>query len=34
MHWTYENFLDQPNWFVVLLLELLRAEAQHANSKV
>jgi hypothetical protein len=34
MAWTYEEFLAQPQWFVLMLLELLRAEAKHANSKV
>jgi hypothetical protein len=34
MSWTYEDYQSQPPWFVLMLLELIRAEANHANSKV
>ena len=34
MGWTYETYLSQPQEFVLMLMELLRAETQHANSKV
>jgi hypothetical protein len=34
MHWTFEEYLSQPTWFIFMLMELLRAEAQHAQSKV
>jgi hypothetical protein len=34
MHWTYTDYMDQPTWFILMLTELFRAEAQHANSKV
>lgn len=34
MRWTFEEYLDQPTWFITMLFELLKAEAEHANSKV
>jgi hypothetical protein len=34
MGWTYEEYLSQPTWFILMLMELFRAEAQHANGKV
>jgi hypothetical protein len=34
MAWTYEDYLSQPPWFVSMLLELMRAEINHANSRV
>jgi hypothetical protein len=37
MGWTYEEYLSQPSWFVVMLLELLellRAETQHVDRAV
>jgi hypothetical protein len=34
MGWDYEQYLAQPPWFIFMLLELLRAETLHANSKV
>lgn len=33
MGWTYEECLSQPTWFITMLLELLRAEAQHATRQ-
>ena len=27
MGWTYEEYLSQPTWFILVLLELFRAEA-------
>ena len=34
MGWDYETYLSQPTGFILMLMELLRAEAQHANSQV
>jgi len=34
MHWNYNTYMEQPTWFITMLFELLKAEAQHANSKV
>jgi hypothetical protein len=34
MGWTYEEYLSQPQAFILMLIELFRAEAQHANSQV
>jgi hypothetical protein len=34
MGWTYETYLSQPQEFIFILLEMLKAEAHHANSKV
>jgi hypothetical protein len=34
MGWTYEDYLSQPQEFVFMLLELSRAEAQHARGAV
>jgi hypothetical protein len=34
MGWTYEDYLSQPQDFVLILIELLRAEIQHQNSAV
>jgi hypothetical protein len=34
MGWTYEEYLSQPEWFILMLMELFRAEAAHANGKV
>jgi hypothetical protein len=32
MGWTYEEYLSQPQEFVFILMELLRAESAHAKS--
>ena len=34
MGWTYEEYLSQPEWFILMLMELFRAEGAHANGKV
>lgn len=34
MGWTYEDYQSQPSWFVFMLLELFRAEAEHARTTV
>lgn len=34
MGWDYETYLSQPTWFVDMLLELLKAEAQHSRDAV
>lgn len=34
MGWTYEDYLSQPQEFVLMLLELLRAEQQHGEHAV
>jgi hypothetical protein len=33
MRWTYEEYLSQPTWFILMLLELFRAETQEANRR-
>jgi hypothetical protein len=32
MGWGYEEYLSQPQEFIFMLLELMRAEAQHAKA--
>ena len=34
MSWTYEEYLDQPQEFILMLFELLRAESRLAKSAV
>jgi hypothetical protein len=34
MSWTYEEYLSQPTWFILMLLALFHAEAQHSQSKL
>jgi hypothetical protein len=31
MGWTYEEYLRQPQEFIYMLLELLKAEAEHSR---
>jgi hypothetical protein len=33
MGWDYNQYLSQPIWFILMLLELLRAEAAEANRR-
>lgn len=33
MGWTYEQYLDQPAWFVQMLLYLLSEEAKAAKQR-
>jgi hypothetical protein len=33
MSWDYETYLSQPTWFILILLELFRAEAQEASRR-
>jgi hypothetical protein len=32
MGWDYEQYLSQPQEFIFMLMELLRAEAAHRNQ--
>jgi hypothetical protein len=34
MHWTYEEYLSQPPHFILMLFELLRAQAEHSKTAV
>jgi hypothetical protein len=34
MGWTYEEYLSQPDWFIFMLAELFRAEAQYGRGTV
>lgn len=29
MHWTYQEFLEQPTWFIMMLHRMVSAEAEH-----
>jgi hypothetical protein len=33
MGWSYETYLDQPQEFVFMLMELLRAERKHSAQQ-
>ena len=33
MHWTYQEYLEQPVWFVELLIEILNLEAKEIKRK-
>jgi hypothetical protein len=33
MKWTYEEFQDQPAWFIDIILEMFQAESYQANKK-
>lgn len=33
MSWTFEEYLDQPEWFIKLLLEKMFADARHENRQ-
>jgi len=32
MHWTWDEYLDQPLSFLQALTTMLKAESQHRNS--
>jgi len=32
MSWTYKQYLEQPTWFIKLLLLKLGADAEHQNK--
>jgi len=34
MGWTYEQYLDQPQEFILMLLELLKAEGEQRKKAV
>jgi len=34
MKWTFEEYQSQPTWFILMLLSLFHAEAQHSQSKI
>lgn len=31
MRWTYQEYMEQPSWFVQLLIEKLRYDAKEAK---
>jgi hypothetical protein len=33
MGWTYEEYLSQPTWFIIMLLEMMNAEAYLARQQ-
>jgi len=33
MHWTYQEFLEQPAWFIDLLIEILDIETREMKRK-
>jgi hypothetical protein len=33
MGWTYEQYLDQPSWFVQMLMYLISEEAKAAKQR-
>jgi hypothetical protein len=33
MGWKYEEYLSQPTWFILMLMELLQAEVHEANRR-
>lgn len=33
MHWTYQQYLEQPTWFLELLKHKMRVDADNAKSK-
>lgn len=33
MHWTYQEFLEQPAWFIDLLIEILDIEVREVKRK-
>jgi hypothetical protein len=33
MKWRYEDYLNQPTWFISMLLELLRAEGNELSRR-
>jgi hypothetical protein len=33
MKWTWEEFQNQPAWFIDILIEMLKAEGETINKK-
>jgi len=34
MGWTWEEFQDQPSWFIDVLTEMLQAEGEQARKQI
>lgn len=33
MHWTWDDYMSQPVWFVTILLTMLQAESQEHERR-